>query len=540
MKNRVIATVLGSMALAVSAVALSDAPSWSQDPRDPKYKKASDLKLTPVKIKTDAKHFKTPTAHSTVDWSYLRMNRPQVITGVVASVQANKLKRSTLIGAADPKVLDAMLKTSWVGWMPETLTAKEWKPRVKLDPKQRFIGDYSADQMKSAKWASILENTKTVSRPKQDFTLYATHSPEKIDFGSGLAHTRSAVVTVTSPTAGQVKASWGAGNKEAFSIKSLTSYTGTLTNGQPTVDKTVSGTGALTVKAGQDYIVEIEFNSPKHGDFTETLQIRGHLYSVDVPVKVHVTPDPPILQSVTITPDKALINLVPGGYVLVGAKIKSVGAATPEAVVEGISLPTGISMEPVKVKGLLKNEERNVTLKFTADPLALEKSDIRMSAPGTVRVTWGKSVTDRFFQFTVRQASWVWDTGYVNITDSVEWGSWLWINSDGAYHWHAHLKDTSTVSGDSFVVGWYINFNLDGVPVAMMEKGKLGSKWFGGATDAYIDKKGVNPNLGKYWPQIYDGNNVTFFANANADWSGVVDWAIATGLEALMAAAGGG
>jgi len=97
------------------------------------------------------------------------------------------------------------------------------------------------------------------------------------------------------------------------------------------------------------------------------------------------------------------------------------------------------------------------------------------------------------------------------------------------------LKDSSTLYGDAFVVGFYFNTSISGLFPGMEEQGTLGAKYSGPATNYWIDHGGVSQKISTHWPEVYD-NGVWFFGNAYGDLTAIVEWLAKTGLSALIGA----
>lgn len=527
-------------------------------------------------IKSDP-HIKVAQKRQVVDYSFFRMNHPEVITGMVSDVQRGKLQRSALKNVAPPKVVDALMATKWVGFVPEKLAAQYLqpaKPRPSakpLSPKDKPIALYTADQMKLARWDTIVQNAgQVVAQPVNLFRV--SYTPGNIDLGTFPSYqTRRAVLSLTAMNASDVKAQWkkppqqkigmlpGLGDLRAFlastdlllartddlpaqglMIEKMISYTGEFVNGQPKVDKMVTGAGTLPVKAGQDFVVQIAFktNLPM-GSTNGVLQVNGNAWAIEVPVKAGVLDIKEY--EVKADPDEPLVNMVTpwvldpsgqsaGSIVPVGMTLRNTGDKPVVVQFEGESLPTGIALTPQGVS-LDKGQTRHVTVEFKASV----GTPTGQGLPGSVRVKYAGDKHVSFpLQFTIRESSVYWTAAW-EIRDKVTWDTAVAANSGGWWHWTALLHDSSTWRGDAFVCGFYFNRTLDGQLLGRMEEGQLGAKYSGPATNYWIDYSSVDSRVQSHWRDVYDGG-VTFYANAYDDWSAITDWLIATGISVAVAA----
>ena len=521
-------------------------------------------------LKVDA-HIKMTKTRQLVDMSYFRMNAPQVITGLVADVQQGKLPRKVLKDVASPKAVDALVATHWQGFIPEAMAAKHLQLAAPLkgdSPKtpRKPIAKYTAAQMDLAKWDVILGNVKSITLSGQ-----VSYAPETIDMGLfPYYQTRTAVLSVTSPNASDVTVSWKpvkpqkigqfgrpgalglletstllvahealAPEPDPWTFKML-SYTGQFTaGGAPKVDKVVPGTGPLPVKAGQDFVVQISFKSPfPFGGMEPTLLVTGNNWQIEVPLKVGVLDIEEY--NVSATFDEPLMNLVTpwmlvplpndGSVLPFGVSVKNTGDKPVIAAFEGASLPTGISLDPLSVS-LGKGETQHKSLTFRA----ASGTPTGQGMPGSIKVTYatGKSYLLPL-QFTVRESMVQWTASW-EIRDKVTWETQVSAGSTGWWHWTAHLHDSSTFTGDAFVVGFCFNTVVDGQWPGKMELGNLGAKYSGPATNYWIDYSSTKQSIQSRWPEFAD-NGVYFYANAYDDLSAVVDWVAKVGLAAAIAA----
>ncbi len=421
----------------VMAVGLAATISAHAEPPRPRIGAAATLG---DKLKTPSGKLQS-LSQGHVTWSYLRVNRPQLLVSLLAAHQAANAPQRSLSGLANDA---ALAKLKGVAWS----NVKVPPHHEGLVPRKGGHPKPAPSTMTLSPWADITHRELGDLANMPDFSVRAIDLKD----AWGDEHP-SGSIWLTPHTDGVVTATLPAG--VPFRITRITSYDGVLVaTAKPGIvlpkpwESKSTGPFSLPVHAGQDVQVSIEFAASAAGSGalpagvkTTSLELTGTGWKRAIPVRAHYTgPQLGVALTTDDTNPTMLVPAVTTGLVFdLPITLTNFDSRAVSGSLSAAALPGGFSWAGPLAVALGPNEKKSYTLHLGVDPNAVTFGP---GQPATFTFAYGARSNQMEIDVGVAPTflKWVWDPSGSDVNIHVEllevpgmWAAEWWAGMDSVW-----------------------------------------------------------------------------------------------------------